>query len=202
MNMQYKQNNRRLVLAILIVLWLDFIVIITAFYLQVNQKEPLYYQVKQLDNGKLTGKQMRMLMEPIINKQTLLNWAAEAATATYTYDQANYTTQIQETIDTYFTKEGGNSFRKALEKSGVIDQLVAKKLQVSAVVDQPPAILKAGNLFGTFTWKIQMPILVTYVSASDRQDFRYILTMSIVRLPTNVSSNGIGINQIWVESSA
>lgn len=200
-NMQYKQNNHRLILFIFILLLLNIATTLGAFYLEVNQKEPLYFQVKKGADGKLVGKQMRMLMDPLINRQTLLNWASEAATATYTYDQANYQQQIQNAINTYFTAAGGQSFRAALDKSGIINQIVSQKLDVTAVVEQPPAILKSGVLLGHFTWKVQMPILVTYVSASEKQAYRYILTMSIIRLPRGQSANGIGINQIWVQSA-
>lgn len=195
---QFSQKNRRLMQWIVIVALLDLLVIGAAFYVETHQKDPTYYQIWRQANGKLGGHKMIPLTSPIINQQALLQWTTDAASAIYTYDQAHYKQQIQDAIDMYFTPNGGESFRNALQQTGVIQQLVAQKLEVTAVVEKPPAILKSGILLGRQVWKVQMPLLVTYVTASEKQQYLFIVTMMVVRVPTWQSSVGIGIDQLWV----
>jgi intracellular multiplication protein IcmL len=128
-----------------------------------------------------------------------LNWAAEAASAAYTYDQAHYKTQLVEVINHYFTPSGGESFQKALEESGILEQLVSQQLLVTAVVQNKPILLKSGILLGRESWKVQLPLLVTYQTASQVQQNRFIVTMMIVRTDTSQDPRGIGIDQIWVQ---
>jgi intracellular multiplication protein IcmL len=201
MSEEFRQKNRRLMQVIVILTIIDILVISVAFYIQTHIKDPAYYQVTRQPSGKLTGVRMIPLASPIINRQALLNWVSEAASATYTYDQAHYKQQLQDVVSNYFTPTGGKSFTDALQQTGVLTQLVSEKLEVTAVVQNQPSILKSGTLLGRYVWKVQMPLLVTYVTASEKQQYSFIVTMLVVRVPTWQSAAGIGIDQIWVVRS-
>lgn len=177
----------------------NIVLVNTIFYMQTHKNEPAYFLMGRQANSQILQRQMAPLISPIINRQALLNWAAVAASSAYTYDQANYQAQIQTTIDRYFTASGGDSFRAALQQSGVLNQLVREQLQVSAVVQEQPVIIASGQLLGRYVWKIQLPLLVTYQTASERQQYRFIVTMLIVQVPTWKSANAIGIDQIGVK---
>lgn len=198
MSEQFSQKNRRLMIAITLLALIDILVIGAAFYVQTHIKDPPYYQVTRQPTGKWSGTRMLALGSPIINRQALLDWVSDAAAATYTYDQAHYQQQLQNVVDTYFTKSGGESFKEALQQTGVLTQLVSEKLEVTAVVENQPAILKSGTLLGRYVWKVQLPLLVTYVTASQKQEYRFIVTMLVVRVPTWQSPQAVGIDQIWV----
>ena len=198
----FAQKNQRIFLLILILTIAGILGLAIAFYMETHQKEPLYYGITKQPSGKITGVTLQPLVAPIISNQALLNWAADAASSLYTYDQANYKTQIQAVIQTYFTENGGQSFKNALTQTGVLAQLVSEKLEVTAVVENQPAILKYGELSGRQIWKVQLPLLVTYVTASETQQYHFIVTMLVVRIPTWQSPEGLGIEELWVTKAA
>lgn len=175
-------------------------VIAGGIYYYNHQPPTLYYALFRQDD-QTTAKRMTALAAPLYNIQVLREWAINAATSAFTYDAANYETQFALTTQRYFTDEGADSFNEALEASGAIKQLLSKKLIVSAVAYRVPVVLAQGNLSGQRTWKIQVPLLVTYQSASDRVTNRYIITMLIVQQPTWRFPNGYGIQQFKVATA-
>lgn len=194
----FREKNRLLMVLIAVFAVVDIVFLAVNFYIQTHIKDPPYYQVWRKQNGGLTGTKMTALAAPIINQQALINWAENAASSIYTYDQAHYKQQLQDVVNTYFTASGGASFTDALQQTGVLTQLVSQKLEVTAVVENQPAILQSGMLMGRQVWKIQMPLLVTYVTASQKQEYQFIVTMLVVRVPTWESPSAVGIDQLWV----
>jgi intracellular multiplication protein IcmL len=165
-----------------------------------HQPQAPYYAVFRV-GSQMKLQRMVAIAAPLYNVQVLRAWAINAATSAFTYDAANYETQFALTAQLYFTDDGAESFSNALKSSGAIDQLLAKKLIVSAVAYRVPVILAQGRLAGLRTWKIQVPLLVTYQSASDRVTHRYIITMLIVQQPTWRFPNGYGIQQFTVANA-
>ncbi|NNM58802.1 MAG: DotI/IcmL/TraM family protein [Legionellales bacterium] len=195
----FKEKHHNLMMLVALFAILDIVLILAAFYVQTHIKDPPYYQIWRQQSGSLTGVKMIALTSPIINQDALLNWAENAASSIYTYDQAHYKQQLQDVTNTYFTANGGTSFMSALAQTEVLTQLVSQKLEVTAVVENRPAILQSGMLLGQQVWKIQMPLLVTYVTASQSQEYRFIVTMLVVRVPTWESASAVGIDQLWVK---
>jgi intracellular multiplication protein IcmL len=66
------------------------------------------------------------------------------------------------------------------------------------VATRAPIILEKGMLSGRYSWRVQMPILVTYQSASEFTQQNIVVTMLITRISTIESPRGIGIAQIIV----
>ena len=79
-----------------------------------------------------------------------------------------------------------------------MEAVKAKKLIVSAVATRAPVILQKGILNGRFAWRVQMPVLVTYQSASEFTQQSNVVTMLISRVSTLNSPRGIGISQFVV----
>lgn len=166
-------------------------------YYATHQKPEPNYAVFTKDNQRYL-QTMTPISAPLYSVQVLREWAIDAATSVYTYDAANYEMQLAQAISRYFTDAGAESFNKALESSGAIEQLLSKKLIVSAVAYDTPVIISQGTFFGERSWKLQVPLLVTYQSASEKVTHRYIVTMLIVQQPTWRFSNGYGIQQFTV----
>ena len=95
----------------------------------------------------------------------------------------------------FFTSDGWNQFITALSESNNLDAVKTKKLVVSAVATAAPVILQKGLLNGRYAWRIQMPILVTYQSASEFSQQNLNVTMLVTRVDTLNSPRGIGIAQ-------
>ena len=90
----------------------------------------------------------------------------------------------------------------ALQQSSNLEAVKSKKLIVSAVATRAPIILQKGELNGSFSWRVQMPILVTYQSASEFTQQNNVVTMLITRISTLQSPRGIGISQFVVGTAS
>ncbi len=137
---------------------------------------------------------MQGLNRPVLNRDSLRHWAAAATTAAYNYDFANYKKQIQVVISKYFTPAGGEAFVNDLQAKGVLKGIVRNQVIVSSVVQGTVVILDQGVINGKYSWKVQLPISVTYQSASEVEADQMIVTLLIVSVPTTLYDKGIGID--------
>lgn len=184
-------------------------------YLLLFPKPQVFINVITDDDGRvLYSKSGRPLMrpmapqeKPVTTRATLLQWATLAVTSINNFTASNYQTSLKEEIPKYFTPEGGQAFLDELESSGILDRVVQDRLILSSVVIGTPVVLKQGMLsYGIFnnkyTWKIQLPLLVTFQAATRQKTIiekkKYIVTLLVIEMPTWLSPNGIGIQQYTV----
>jgi len=142
------------------------------------------------------GVSVGTLNKPNASPDIVLSWASEAAVAAYTYDYANYQTSLQ-TTSRYFTPGSWKSFMAALVASGNLTKIIKNKMTVSATVIGKPVLLAQGELAGRYSWRIQLPLLVTYQGAkTTTYQQSIIVTMLVVRTsPLEGSAGGLGIKQ-------
>ena len=159
-------------------------------YIITHPPQPKYFATSI--NGRITP--LTALNEPNQSDSAVLQWSNQAAIAAFTYNFVNYAEELK-AASSYFTEEGWKQFLYALQEANSIDILKAKKLVVSAVATSAPVILQKGVIYGRFSWRIQLPMLVTYQSASEFQQQRTIVTMLVTRISTLESPRGIGIAQ-------
>lgn len=158
-------------------------------YQLMNIPEPTF-DARQA-NGKTM--QLRPYTEPNLLPDTILRWASKAATIAYTFDYVRYQDQLSQ-VKPYFTEDGWNDYNASLSK--LIDRVVANQLFVYGVVAGTPVIANQGPLPGhDYAWRVQIPFLVTYQSASAQLQETYYVVLTIVRVPTSVNPQGIGIDR-------
>ena len=150
-------------------------------------------------NGRITP--LVALNQPNQSDPAVLQWASQAAIAAHTYDFVQYEKQLDATAK-FFTDRGWSDFVGALVATNSIDSVVAKQLIVSAVATSKPVILAKGDISGSYYWRIQIPILVTYQSPSDYSQERVVVTLLVQRISTLRSPKGIGIDQFIVSQAA
>lgn len=138
------------------------------------------------------------LTEPLLSQASLLAWANQAAISVYNFNYVNYPQQFK-IAASYFTSEGWDLFRDRFQK--VVDSVIEKKLQVSAVVTGTPLITQQGPLMGHYTWRIRMPLLVTYESGSQKLPQHLIVEMLVIRVATTQTPKGIAIAQFVTTQS-
>jgi intracellular multiplication protein IcmL len=141
------------------------------------------------------GKQLALMasIEPNLLSTTLVTWAEKAAVAAYTFDFVNYNKQIM-LARPYFTDAGWNDYQNSI--AGLISTITKNQLFVNGVVSGPPVIANQGVLPGRgYTWRIQIPFLVTYQSAEETSRATYTVVVTIVKVPTSINPQGIGIDQ-------
>lgn len=165
--------------------------IAVVYFLHYNREEPMRYAYAP-DNSIFT---LSPLNEPNVSTDALLSWASLAVTSTYTIDFVNYEDNF-EIISKYFTDSGFASWKQAFIASNGLDDILSKKLIVTAVRRGNPVILQEGPENGFYTWRIQIPVLVTYQGAAQTSTSkRKVATILVTRVPTTVARNGIGIAQ-------
>lgn len=192
-NAFYRDSQRKIILILLVSLLINFILGTLLFYLLTHPPAPKYFATSI--DGRITP--LYPLNEPNQSDSAVLQWANQAAIAAFTYNFVNYREELQASSG-FFTAEGWTQFLTALEQSNNLDAVKAKKLIVSAVATRAPIILQKGILNGRYSWRVQMPILVTYQSASEFSQQNNVVTMLITRVSTLNSPRGIGIAQFVV----
>lgn len=164
------------------------------FLLAISVSIALTGCMPKVEKTEFNGVSASTLNKPNVPMSTVLVWANEAAAAVYSYDFVTYQKQLQ-TASQYFTPEGWQTYMTALTASGNLDKVVAHKMVVSAVDTGAPIILSQGELAGRYSWKVQMPLLVTYQNASIYQEQHLVITMLIVRTSPIENTRGLGIQQ-------
>ncbi len=189
----YRDGQRKMILVLLVSMLANVVLASMLIYIITHPPAPKYFATSI--NGRIIP--LFPLNEPNQSDSAVLQWANQAAIAAFTYNFVNYRTELQASSG-FFTSDGWSQFLTALEQSNNLDAVKAKKLIVSAVATRAPIILQKGILNGSYAWRVQMPILVTYQSASEFSQQNNVVTMLITRVPTLNSPRGIGISQFVV----
>jgi intracellular multiplication protein IcmL len=193
----YRDNYRKVVAALLFCILIILALTGALLYFFTNPPPPRYFATSV--DGRITP--LISLDQPNISQSALLQWANTAAISAYTYNFVNYQEALQAASES-FTPDGWSAFIEALEASNNLNAVKAKKLVVSAVATGAPVILQQGVLNGTYAWRVQMPMLITYQSASQFSRQSIIVTMLVTRISTLNSPRGIGIAQFVAAGSA
>lgn len=134
------------------------------------------------------------LPSEVLNNSAVLAWANEAVVAINSYNFANYQESFQN-ASRYFTPGGWAAYRLALNSQGSLNEVVNKKLVVSAVASGSPILLEQGLVGESYSWKVQVPVLITYENTKGKSVRHALITMLIVRTPQGIGTKGLGIDQ-------
>lgn len=131
--------------------------------------------------------------EPNYLPSTILKWASKAAVASYNFNFIEYEQQIALAAP-FYTGAGWAAYRSSVNR--LISDIIAKRIFVNSVVSGAPVITHQGMYPGKgYTWRIQMPFLVSYTTAETVSRESYFVLMTVVKIPTTVEPTGIGIDQ-------
>ncbi|MES2998457.1 MAG: type IVB secretion system apparatus protein IcmL/DotI [Pseudomonadota bacterium] len=189
----YRDNYRKVVTALLFSFFIVLILAGALFYIVTHPPEPRYFATS--DDGRIVP--LIPFEQPNLTDSALLEWANTAAAAAYSYNFVNYRQALQQAAD-YFTPEGKQMFFSAIKSSNNLQAVIAKKLIVSSVATGVPVVLEQGLMAGRYTWKVQIPMLITFQSASQFSQQAVTVTMLIVRVSPLESPRSIGIAQFIV----
>jgi intracellular multiplication protein IcmL len=193
-NLFYRDSYRKLVVALLIMLCIVVALSITTLLMMVNRPQPTYFAAT--DTGRIIP--LVPLGQPNLSDKALQQWASEAVTSVFSYNFLNFRQAFQDNKK-YFTDEGWRGLLQALEAAQTLQMVQTKKLVVSAVLSGAPVITNQYLLHGRYTWRIQMPLLVTYESANEHTDQRLMISLTIKRVSTLDNIFGVGITSFIAE---
>ena len=140
-------------------------------------------------------REIQALNRPIQSQEMVLNWATSAITKAYSMNFARYAQQLKD-LQPNFNDAGWNGFQEALQTSGYLDKMLAQQYATSAVPKSAPVVVAQGELNGVWAWRLQIPIIVTYKSASVSQSQDITVEAVIVRRPETENPSGLAIAQI------
>lgn len=162
------------------------------FIIHVHQPENRYFATTE--DGRLIP--MVPLTQPNLSTPALLSWVAQAASETMSFSFSNYRRNLQES-SRYFTRDGWESFSRALQQAKIIESIEENVQELSAVPRGAPILKYEGVAGGQYQWQVQIPMILTYVSGSKQRTDNWIITIVVVRVPRLESPNGVGIAQ-WI----
>lgn len=171
---------------------------ITIFWRIRNPEEPRYFQVK-IEQGQKRFTPLQALNGRLFSRQDLLMWVQEVVGNIYTFNAITYKQKFDYLLANNFTSDGANSFRQTLADSQLLNQVITQQVNLTGLVSGQPVILQQGSLMGQYTWKVQMPVLLTFENANQVSTKRIIVTVLIVNVPTQQSPQAIAIKEFWSE---
>jgi intracellular multiplication protein IcmL len=189
-NFFYRDNYRRVVAFALLLIFSNIAAVAVIFWQVAHPAQPAYFATD--NSGKITP--LYSLSQPIISQSSLLEWATRASVTAYSYNFVEYEAQLQR-AGNFFTPRGWANFTSALKSSRNLETVIVKKLVATAVPTGAPVILNRGVLGGRYSWKVKIPILVNYQSASTQFQQSLTVIMIIKRVPNVNDPKGIAIDQ-------
>lgn len=153
-----------------------------------DPKQPPYYAT--MTTGEVIP--LHSLSQPVVTDEFITQWAALTTRAVFNLNFSTYQQELNE-LKNKFTLDGWEKMYTALQSSGLIDSMVSNKLIISSVVSGAIVIVSRYIVRGRYTWRVQMPLLVKFTSASESRQRQYLVTMDIQRVPTLETSQGIQI---------
>ncbi|MBI5448094.1 MAG: type IVB secretion system apparatus protein IcmL/DotI [Gammaproteobacteria bacterium] len=193
----YRDSHRKVMMALLMAIAIIILLGGVLSYVVTHPPAPKYFATSI--DGRIIP--IVPLSQPNMPPSALLLWSNQAATAAFTYDFVNYRQALQAT-SSYFTPDGWRDFLSALTGSNNLNAVLTKKLVVSATATGAPVILQQGTLNGVYAWRVQLPMVVSYQSASQVAQQNVIVTMLVMRVSTLNSSRGVGIAQFVVSGGS
>ena len=188
-NTAYRDHYQKVLIALIVIIAIALLMTFLVLYQLLKRPLPVFTAIAQ--NG------ARLVLvpstEPNLLSSTIIKWARKAAVAAYTYDFVNYNKQLA-AVRPYFTTAGWTDYQNNIVS--LVQTIKQGQLFVNSIVVNPPVISNQGDLPGHgYTWRLQIPFLVTYETSetSTRQSFTVFMT--IVRVPTKTNPAGIGIDQ-------
>ncbi|HBB52969.1 MAG TPA: type IV secretion protein DotI [Legionellales bacterium] len=189
-NQFYKDGVHHLIIGIIISCLLNILAIFSIIYIYTHPPAPVYFPTSS--NGRITP--LFPLEQPNVNDSNILEWANLATIAAFSYNFVNYRSELEFSSE-YFTANGWTSFLKSLKASNNLLAVISKKLVVSAEATRTPEMLQKGIFNGRYSWRIKIPILVTYQSGQEYTQQNLEVILLITRVSTLNNPKGIGIEQ-------
>lgn len=207
-NFYYRDGYRRLLSLVLVLALMLCGSVGWVYYLFTHRPAPRYFATNV--HGGLIP--LVPLTTPSMSDQSLINWAARAASSAFTLNYVQYRDQIENTKDTYFTSTGADQYQQQLISSNDLAAIVQGNFVVVAQPNAAPTIVRKGiEQIGqqqVYTWHVELPLLLSFHSQEINSQRLFDLQLTIVRsgyLVDNLATNldgmrGIGISQLLARS--
>jgi intracellular multiplication protein IcmL len=173
---------------------LAFVLVLGLFiYLWVSKLGEVRYFAVTPD---LRVMEMNSLEEPFLSSEGLLNWTGEVVTGALSLDFLHWKKKLM-SLRNNFDPKGFESFVESLESGGHIKKIEEERLSLSAVMTDAPVIVSQGLKRGRMTWRIEMPLILSYQSSSGISATQKLLGEIVAeRVRPSENPKGVVIRQV------
>lgn len=188
---QFMRDGYRRMLTALVALMLSATALIGVYILVgTMQDSPRYYA--STTTGEVIG--LEALSSPVVTSEFIQQWSQTVARKAYTLNFLSFEKQLQD-VRPYFSADGWSAFQASLAKVGLIDKIQQEKLYLSAVANGPVVILNRYVSHGSYSWDVQLPMLILFSSSSMQVKKQIYVGMTIKRVPELGTPQGIAVTQ-------
>ena len=188
-NFFYRDNFRRMAFILLLSVFLNVVLAVALFVMSANRPAPLYFA--STSDGKLIA--LAAEDQPIMTDQAVISWVTNAVPQIMGLDFLNYRQQINRSRED-FTDYGWQQFMQAI--GDTLNQVKTQQLVVKAVPSDVPVITAKGLVNGVYTWKIQVPLTISYQQGSTEDVKKVVWSLIVQRVNNNETDQLLGISQI------
>lgn len=192
----YARGMRRLTYAAIFSSVAGLAGILVGGWAMMNKPEPRYFATQV--NGQILP--LVPLDQPHLTDNQVINFAVEAVTRALTMDFANWRRDLNDAKIYFQNPEGFNNFLSALERSGNLNLIRNSRMTSSAVANGATIVESGRNARSAYTWRIEIPLTVTYESSSRRTTQNLLGFVEVVRLPTFENPYGVGVSRFVAQS--
>jgi intracellular multiplication protein IcmL len=190
-NLYLRQNPRLFnvvsVLAVCLLLMVGLF-----FYLALSQPEPKYFAV----TPDLRLLELTPLNEPYISAPTLIDWTSQTVTSALSLDFLHWRRKLM-AVKENFSENGFNSFVNSLKNGGHIKKIESDRLNLSCALTGAPVIVNTKMIGSRLTWKLELPVLVSYQSSNGVVASQNLIALvTVQRADTTQKIKGVEIKQI------
>lgn len=183
---------RKLIFVVMGMLVVTAASVVTAIYAINAKPEPRYFATRQ-DGGILP---IVAVSTPFLTDNQVMNFAVDAATSAMTINFSTWREDLRRSSVFFERPAGWNSFIDAVESSGQIDFIRERRFITAAVANGATIIAAGLDQTNRYSWTVQVPLTVTYQSASEQTSQNILAELVISRLPTYESPSAVGVSRI------
>lgn len=186
----YRNQFRRMVSFLIVLLFISG-GLLTTYILVAGTQAPARYYASTTTGDVVP---IESLSSPVVTMDFIRQWAETVARSAYSLDFLSYSKQLQNTQQ-YFTPDGWIAFQSALDASGLLNDIKANKLYLSAIANGPVVVVNRYISGGRYTWDIQVPLLISFTSSNVVKKKQIYVSMTIKRVPELEEARGIAVTK-------
>ncbi|MCY3878967.1 MAG: type IVB secretion system apparatus protein IcmL/DotI [Rhodobacteraceae bacterium] len=190
----WMRSHRLMTKAVIAMAVATALAVTAAFWALISKPEPRYFAARE--NGGILP--LVPVSVPFLSDGEVTNFAVEAVTRALTMDFANWRSDLSGAAHYFERPVGWNSFLDALEGSGMLSYIRENRLVSTAVANGAVVVSSGPDGSKRYGWTVQIPLTITYESASELSRDSLIAEASISRLPTWEAPEAVGITRIIV----
>ena len=134
--------------------------------------------------------------KPFDTNAAVIAWTEQAVTGIFSFDVLDYRRRMA-AAEKDFTHAGFIAFLQKFKKNGLYDDMVARKLMISAVQSGTAVMLRQGlNPQGVYAWQVQIPIHFRLENSNGLSDKKYLATVIVQRVANWKNPRAIAIASI------